>query len=713
MSDLWLHLRTEWKMLVRGPYLWMLAGAAAFLVWLVYSMEQDTGNGLKLVQQYSFLYSIPLTVGAVMTGIGGARRDRSTRTERILGALPYRTSLQLSVRLGMTAAPFVVLSLAPAGILLWQWTAVLPHAHGLGQALALQSVLSAGMVFPVALGWLTGILFPGRASFLAGVLVAVASTFGSLLIGNVMLPPAWYGLPIYLLFDLQSMGYYETTWGLLMDRGFWLHRAFYLLLTALVLILCIRLTAGKRREGRPVPAVRVGTAALVILLLLSAGGYAGVRQNRIHEYARFIDIAEARYVSLGEPHSHVSGPSVLWKAAAYSIEVDQEQDDALQATAVIRLRHEGSARGHIEEVPFTIHPSLKVEMARVNGQAASFRQEGYSVIVKPGSLLEYQSGPMEVELTYGGRLDQWRLVHNYDRSEQKLSRWYRATSKQWYLPGVAGWYPIPGSHALLQLEQARLFTREGWKEHYPDLGEAEFKVTVASSSDLPIVSTGQLVTEEHRDGKRVVQYRSTSSGFALFAGPVRELHASGVSRIRVIAGNTALNTGAEAVLPVIEETVNALDRLLGISRRDPLVMLVTDASIYPGYADLGGLITAGEFITSGNRDKEWVRSETIRMYSSYLLGIDRANNEFLLQKAFTEYVKQAEAGLSSRASVSFGQNLGPDLAALERFMNTSPLEQVENGLRLLLEAVRADPDGRLNLNDILRVDSGEEAGKPI
>lgn len=697
MSDLGLMIRTEWRLLSRGPMLWILALAAG-LAYLVYTIERYDTNVLMFPEKYGFLYTGPLTVGAVLSGIYAAKRDRAWKAERIMEALPYRSVLVLPVKAVMAALPYIILNLVPAVILLYQWNKQLDSAPGIGGPVVIQLVFALGMLYPVVLGWMTGALFPGKLSYFLGFLVWLIHAYGGLMLLNVYLPEAWYALPNFMLFDYNSMGYLDVTWGYLADAVFWLHRALYFGLTALLLLVGVQFSARRRREPLTKKALRIGTGALALLVLLTAAGYIGIRSDRVEGYRQWEREASAQLKAVEAGGGDGSG-AAPFRIASYKLNVGQPGGPKLAIKALLELK-EGNG-SPLPKLDFTLHPNLKVTAAKVNGADVPFEKDGYRLTLLPSSPLADLNGTA-VELFYEGRLAEWKLIHPYGgRPESKLERSYRATEKEWYLPGTAAWYPLPGLHALARPDQSPFGRYSDWTEEYPPLPDARFEVSVQHAAGLKLFSNGSVqAAKAAGSGAEETVVTGTASGLALLAGPLQEIRADGAGQVRLITGTYHDPAHGTSYLNMLRHDAGEMNRILGL-RPAELVLLPVDPSTDRGGRDLGGIHLLGDtsFPYSEADSLMKSRSAFARQYLGAVPGLKA--NSYWLYLAISAYLRSEGLAKPVLLDTYYGSSMADETVRLQEYMNSHSREEVEGLLRNMYEWIRTH-EGRMKVDDVLK-----------
>jgi hypothetical protein len=699
MSNLWLLIRTEWKLMARGPMLWLLFLSAVGFAYLVYTIEQYDTIVLMFPLKYGFLYAGPLTIGAVLSGIYTAQRDRSMKAERIMEALPYRSMLLQPVRVLMTALPYMLLNLVPAEIMLAEWSKQLDGGSDIGGLLAIQLVFASGMLYPVILGWLVGTLLPGKLSYFLGFLVWLVHAYGGLMLLNVYLPESWYALPNFMLFDYGSMGYMDITWGYLTDWTFWLHRIHYFVLSVLLLLAGIWRNGRRRREPMPKLGMRIGTGSAALLVLLSAAGYIGIRSERIDGYRLWERQAQAQFEAV-EENNKAGKSEADFGVASYKLNMEHSGDSHLAVQAHLELN--GGDGGAVRELYFTLHPNFSLRSAKINGKETPFEKDGYRVTLRPQAPGISPDGAA-VELAYEGQLAEWKLIHPYGgRPESKLERSYRADSTEWYLPGAAAWYPLPGLHALALPNPSPISRYSEWTEQYPQLAPARFEVSVRHGTGLRLYSNGNAKEGARNGDRQETLISETAAGLTLLAGPLQEIQAAGTDQVRLIAGKYLNPEHGRAYLGMLRKDFSEINRILNL-RPKKLTLLPVEPSTDRGGQDLGGVVTLyGGTISYSEADSpRKARTLFVQQYLRY--GAVIKADPYWLFMGMSGYLQSEGLAKPVQLDYFFDSSfMQADTVRLQDYMNSHSREEVEQTLRNMYEWLRNHEDGRLKLDDILK-----------
>lgn len=704
MGNLLALVRLEGRLLIRGPMVWLTALAAGGLAWLVFRMAVTERNLLHIAQQFSFIYTGPLSIGAVIAGVYGAKRDKVLKTGRLLEALPYRSGSLHMVRFGWTAAMFIVLDLVPAGILVWQWATMLDGSAEIGRLLSAEVFLALGMVFPVALGWLVGTVLPGRSGYLAGFLGWLLFFYGALFLSAYLASPAWYALPNVALLDLESMGFLDKSWGILADSTFWLHRIFGLALAAAMLTACVQSAGVKRKESMGhIRRIRVAGLIALALLIASGAWYTGIRERRAAGYERWEAQTKAQVQAAAASAQHGWPDSLPYTVGEYRLRLVQpEQGGRVSVHAELELTAKNPMG--LQELVFTLSPDWKVASATLDHAPVRVEHNGYSLVLRlSGTASDWRGGLLELE--YAGKPESWRILQPYGNSGQMVVPSYRTAERQWYLPGTAAWYPIPGMHALVQQRQqgSPIAMAGEWSDHYPALPEARFEVTVEHHTGAAMLGTGRVQQHFAQGRGESVTFVGTGDGFTLVGGPFREVTIDGNESVLAWVGDMQETQAVEDFLALITPWLKTMDGIFGVQRDNPLILLPVESAYSRGGERLGGLMTVDiyQLRQTVQENRQGKLDRFIKDYANvWLTG--SGSGPGIREELFIRSV-QAYARLVENAG---GQELGlgsqPDAKRIESYMNSHSREEIGRMLQKMYAAMKAQHDRPLPLDDILR-----------
>ncbi|MDF2671143.1 MAG: hypothetical protein K0R67_3449 [Paenibacillus sp.] len=699
MNDWLMHVKTEWKLLYRGPFLWLLALSSIGLGWLIYAINRDAVNTYTLVQQFGFLYSGPLSIGALLAGIYGAHRDRGLKVDRILSSLPYRSGRMLLSRFLVMALPFVFANLAMAGILIYHWGFQLSREPDIAYPMMILLVLAFGIAYAVALGWAVGVFIVGRSSYLVGFLLWFVHVYGGFLIINSLLPSSLFALPNFLLMDYKSMGYMDEVWGFVRDSSLWWHRGFYSSLTGLILMLIVWVIKSRRKEAM----ARVWIYGLLIVFTVgtlgSAIAYSSVRGAHIDSYRNWEAglAAHAAAASTPEP-----APFTIIN---YDLAVSYKDEAAsLEVQAALTIQTTGKDQQAVDRLELTLNPAFQIERAFVNGQEEKLQRDAYVVTIS----LSKPLAPKEqanIQLAYQGAVDDWRLIHPYGQGAPKLVQVNSATSSQLLLTGAGGWYPIAGKQSLIiENKEKQINSYSKWLDHYPVVDKADYRVITDFPVSLELFSNLDKTSASEAEGRQRLTFEGKGfDGAALAAGPLQEFSSANDSAlIKLLTSQWMSPAHASAFLKMADANIRHINELLGTART-PMTWLAFEPSTFRSGGNWGGVVMVNSNLLN-ERELDTTASYSFTQQYVELLTRSGYRQSYSLGVALSAYIASGR----KEKPVKILSNNPQTAVKLEAFMNDNSKEEVERMLLRMYQLLLDNPDQPLNLNIIL--DTG---GPPI
>lgn len=486
MREWWGHLITEWRLSVRGAYLWILLFVGASYAWLINSVNQSWTSLGYYIHQFEFLFVGALAILAILSGVYGARRDR--KVDQLLGSMPYSSVKRWSAKIIVFAIPFALFTLAPVIIYLAVQQTKMPDAS-LYPALFLLSTMIP-MLYAVILGWLLGGLLRSRFGYFIGFVLFFLHIYGALLFIMPNLPPSAKLLPNFLLLDYKSMGYYDDLWGFSKDISFWLHRGFYLFLAAALFFLFVFAVSGKRKE----PGTR-GKRAIGSLCLLVAAGFLSGHIVMRQGYTELVREGLRGPVMAGD--RPVQSESVLLAPGKpiidYELNIEPYGRGEVRIEAVIK--NIAAMETNNSRASFILNPLFEVEKATADGASLSFQRNENKINIELPDQLHEGS---QIELVYSG------TIKDYYKTEGGMTPIHEAGRWKVNLPADYEWYP-----------QAE------------DIQYRPGSVIVAYPEGIELVSNFDVAERSAREGRQVVRFESRDSrGFNLWGGALKELTVS-------------------------------------------------------------------------------------------------------------------------------------------------------------------------------------------
>jgi hypothetical protein len=666
--------------------------ASALLWTLIYTINKDAVNTYVLVQQLGFLYSGPLSIGALLAGVYGAHRDQGLKVDRLLGSLPYRSGRMLVTRLVILSLPFVFANLASVATLLYQWFFLLHREPDIAYPLMVLTVLALGIMYAVVLGWAIGVFFRGRVSYFIGFLLWFVHVYGGFLVLNSILPQSIFALPNFLLMDYESMGFMDEVWGFLRDSSIWLHRAFYLALTGLLLGCILGVVKSRRKEK----VGRVWVNGLIVICLLAtlstAISYGIVRGKHIEAYQDWEDEVESQL-------AQTTSDPAAFSITDYDLTVRyKEQDASLEVIALLDIQSEQSSKA-VDRLEMTLNPAFEVDKVLVNGTQAQLKREGYGLSIHLAEPLG-QNERVKVQLAYTGKMNDWRLIRPFGQSAPKLVPAYATSSSQVYLPGSAGWYPIPGKHNLVVVNKDKVYLNKNskWQDTYPAVKPSNYILSTDFPDSLDLFSNLNRTTiTQAGEGRQQVKFVGKGmDGLALLAGPLKEIRPSDSYKVKGLVSQWMNDSHTAAFVTMADSNFRHILELLGIDA-SPITLLPFEPSNDKGSRNLGGVIIV-DANTLNTPEIDTVASERInQLFVEYLTKAGYQESNWLAA-ALSAYIASDRKG----KPVHISANGGPMGKTLENYMNEHTKAEVEQMLRTMYKMLLDNPDQPLQLNTILR-----------
>lgn len=546
MRKLWGSVLLEWRLLLRGPLVWLVCLLFGGTFYLFSQNDPYQHNiGAHAMQQNMFLMVV-LLAGLLMA-LHVSRRDAVTKNELVLGALPVRYWQQQTAKAIALTLPLSIIALLPA--ILFCAAALgndIPlHEAGAGILALASSVVPVCLI--VTVGLLLGSLTSRRWIYLLGIVFFISATYGIQLLVIQRIPDHWLQLLELTQLDLFDKLLYDKQWGFLHDKLFWYHRAGYAALTVFLLLVMIAVGARRRHEqqGRKRLYVVCGLAFLTIAsfttafmhdsLERSASIRAELQYYELSYERKVYDVAGNAIISdqVAAEAAQVSQYAQL-AADRYALTVMLQDDHRLEVEATLALTN-GTERD-LTRFPVTLRHSYEIATLSVDGVAARYEQvPGRDYVwVYPASPLT--PGQHTVQLVYAGIANDWR--YEMDFSKGKYRRAAFVDEDQLLLPGTSGWFPIPGIYLLTEFDYRytainSIKTKETkvLKDRFFAIPPADYEVEVISARKLPMVPiVGTLAETMHTErGYETTLRAEQASGMSLVAGPLRTITARGDS----------------------------------------------------------------------------------------------------------------------------------------------------------------------------------------
>lgn len=698
MRELLIYLVMEWRILRRGPFIWVLCLLAASLSWIVISETGNTHSGY-LVHQYQFLFIAPMSILALLVGVHTARRDTALKIDKIMGSLPYRSSKQLVARYITTAVPFIGIALLPACLWLYLTaSSTISFQTIIHGSLVLASVV-IGLLFIMAVGMSIGSLINGRSSYFFAFIIWFLLIYGGMFVTR-FLPGELHVLFNFLLIDLKTVGFFDELWGISNDLTYWLHRGFYAGLTMLLLVAIGYLLAKRRNE--PLDKKRYFTAGVIVLAITSTFlySYLDMKHARIVTYETRVEAAWQAQKESNIAHSADLLEDQVLSVAHYDLVVSYLEDGSLGVDATLYI--DPFNRERIDELSFTLKDIFQVAKVTLNGEVVEFKRDGN---ILSFSLMDTHAlgEGIELQLSYTGRVDDWRVIHVYSNPDQIIIPTHIANEQQLFLPANYGWYPIPGKHQLQTVVRNRYDRLELRDSYYPDQ-YSDYTITVVYPNRLEVFSNLTQLNKEIHDDVQITHYQGKSvRGASLLGGELQEIsYTAGDTQVKAIVSKLMNTEQTQDVAKIYHEVNLALEHVLQLPMEE-LSFFAHDyykGSSMGRNSDLGGLLAVSSYMFTGydlstdvnNRYSENVVKTLIEARLLQNDQITSAHHDYtdILTAYLLYYMHDIPIDFTSNFSPWVKLEEHP-MYHLENYLNTHTAEENEAMLREMYQLVMSNP----------------------
>lgn len=484
MREWWGHLLTEWRLSIRGVYLWMLLFVGASHAWLVHSVNQEDKSLGLYIHQFEFMFMGALSILAVLSGVYGARRDRMNGVDQLLGSMPYSSVKRWSAKVIVFTIPFVLFALTPVVIYLWIWQTQFPEVSVYPVWFLMSTIIP--MLYAVILGWLLGGLLRSRFGYFIGFLLFFLHIYGGLLLIVPNLPKAFRLLPNFLLLDYKSMGYFNDLWGFSRDLSFWLHRGFYLFLAAALFFLFVFAVSRIRKEPGILRNLALGFLSIVAAVSCLTGHI--VMKSDLTELS-----TEVGYVMSADRASQYKNVSKTQQPIIdYELAIEPYGSGSIRVGAIMGNLDAWSNNAD-STMSLTLHALFEVESVKAGDRRLTFERTDNKLIIE---LPENLDKGIEVEIVYKGAIADYHLT-----SDGQMIPIHEANGWKVNLPGDFEWYP-----------------QEASGQYSPR------SVTVTYPDGIKLFSNFDIVERTVEDGRQVIAFESRDHmSFNLWGGALKEL----------------------------------------------------------------------------------------------------------------------------------------------------------------------------------------------
>jgi hypothetical protein len=538
----------------------MLLPIFAAVYGLVAFADPDNTNiGRFALQQSMFLF--PVFFAALLLAMHAARRETATRNGPLLAAMPYSSSQLIAAKLFGIGLPLTLLAWIPAA-----WYAMQAANAGVPAGMIRYGVfvlLSSAIPlwYMIALGLAIGFMTRHRWNDIVGVAVFLLMTYGV----NFFLPylPPYVQIADFTRMSLFYPDSFSKVWGFSRDPVFWMNRAFYLLITAGLVLLLISRAKTRRGEKRLLAIWHVTWAACFAAAIVIAAFYAGIWSERMAQIEQELRTYQSASDAADRPSSpkpaRETEPGLIASDYVLNVKLDGR---TMKVKAGFDLTN-GSG-DTLDTVPLTLRHLFAVQSVAVDGLPAEWRREpGSDVLrIRPNEPLK-PGAAVRVETVYEGKADIWRREGTFFGFQYK--RTYFAGNNAVFLPGMIGWYPLAGERTLSEVNELVHIDASGEKNKsvlvlndvvHP-MPETDFSVTVESAAPLSFVFDGRLI-EPVRSGGHYVTSANVRHvpGLSLIGGDLAAFAQTAGGR------NITLIASAQTNRNITRELVQHLARLM-------------------------------------------------------------------------------------------------------------------------------------------------------
>jgi hypothetical protein len=687
VRETWVYLQWEWRLFVRGPFVWLLAAFAVGHALLVHAGGDWIRHIGYYVNHFHFLYVAPFSIFALLAGVHAARRDRGLGIDRFVEGLPYATGKRLTAQFIITLLPYAVIGSVPA--IIWTFLAVQQLDRTdrilLPAIMLFSSVVGIG--FLVTLGLCIGRWVLGRISYFVGFVLWMVTVYGSLFATRFM-PVSLSRWTDPLLIDYRTTGYYDDTWGFIPDITLWLHRGLYTVLGVLLLLLLYWAMAGRRKEPVYVLGLSGAVLAGIVSVTLLSAWNIGIKEERVEANERKLENALANEQEGQPAASSLSWEDIGFEVASYNVSVVYREEGRLAIKAMIQA-HAASAKGNADpkELVFTLNQQFDLKEVKVNGDTVAYSREG-DVVKLP--LMSRESGLTDlkwlIEWTYAGKVDDWRLFHPYGNNDNVLAEAHFADDSKLFLPAAYGWYPLPGSHRLVSVMETRSKHNELYNVYTPIKGDdkTRFRLQVDYPDTLNLFTNLDFVQHEVREGRQIVTFQGRGVACGLIGGALKERrYGNEALTVRLIGNKMSDEKHIQKAVESIHQTKMEIDRILKLttSRSEWVLLPISPEKITGVQPNLGGLKLANGYIVLGLPSYYETPVSDVLTWGSYLPNKAPPQDRSLWMDAISEYIKHRKSGQPIELTRFPFQQDDPKRMEFEEMMNENSNEQNEALLR--------------------------------
>lgn len=715
MRDFIAYMQTDWRLLIRGPYIWILLVLATGHTGFVLSTVSWITNIGYLMNQFVFLFLAPFSIMALFSGVHGARRDYTLGVDKIMNSIPYHTGKQLMARYVATSSPFIIIAFIPT--ILWIILSInassLPVKFTYVIMLLSSSIIAFSYI--IAVGWLIGSWIRSRLSYFISFVVWMICIYGGLF-ASQLLPVSVDGISNFLLIDYKSLGYVDDLWGFSSDSTFWLHRAFYSFLLLTLLLSMIYVMSKARKEPLQKGLYRIGISAALVLSIYSLYLYADLRSERANAfYAQVEFLTEEKQLKSNMNSEIPLEEEMLFDIETYDLFMTYLENKHLQIHSKISIRSLANEKTKV--LKFTLKEAFQVERVEVGGQIVDYIRDKDILKIQFPEGIEIND-LVEVNIFYTGQVEEWRVVHPYGGDGKMLATVYFATDQELFLPGSLGWYPLLGD-VKLQIVSENRRGNIVLEDQYITSGTADYTLTVDYPNTIKLFSNLEMVDRKEMQGRQIVVFEEKDvEDFSLLGGPLVEVmyEADGL-KVKAIISELMDKELTYSIVQNYHQSILELFRVLQLPQKHNVITIVPQDSAKGqrvSSKNLGGMYQgSGFYLFNGLYTGEEMTSRVIgELFYLELIypSMPMSSSKEFFQDAMISYIQyqtiQSPIYLTRHLNETpFYNNQekrdkNPH-ARLEKYMNSHTDEEIESMLRRMYERILEDPTTNVDLDILL------------
>lgn len=514
------YYRTECKLLLRGPGLYlMLASMGGLLYLLIRTLDAKLDRAVY-VMDISEVYCNAAIILLPLLATAITRRDEEWKIASMMATFPYRTWEMEVARILCAVTLPLAASLVPMVAYAWL---VIHDGISWGMREWYTCAVFASFAIPMlcatVLAYLVGVLIRKRYSYLISfvLLLSLANSPKILPIYHALPPHKLVWLNYSRISDIGNS--YSRMWGFIYDPAFWLHRGMVAAIAGVMTLTVLLVVCWRRRER--VRARLIYPMLLVLGATLIGAGSAlyGHLQERVdiadanerfyserltsanankqqRELEHLLvagiaagkyteaDIEEMSHITLNtkaigyfyNPNGHTSKPLSVshikdlftgmkfrdLHITSYKLDLELLPRHGLEIQATMQANN-GQAET-LERFPIMLRHIFDVQELKVNGASAAYAWEEATDVLWITPASDVIPGEhLVIEMTYRGTINDWRHYYSFYSSRDRWEQAAIVENNRLFLPAFYGWYPVIGNSRLSE-SNTGIFEYDAFKE---------------------------------------------------------------------------------------------------------------------------------------------------------------------------------------------------------------------------------------------------------